>query len=68
MKSIFGCVPIYANEMNKKNTGSSGSSQVRTIPVRTLIPEKKKTAAGGSQLKLDYMFDKMLLSKSLSKK
>jgi hypothetical protein len=67
MRSIFGCVPVYAKDMEKKtSTGASASVKVATAVTKTLIPEKKKVAAGGGQLKLDYMFDKMLLSKKLT--
>jgi hypothetical protein len=67
MRSIFGCVPVYAKDMGKKY--ENVAAKVAAAGGRTLIPDAKKTSAGGgsgTQMKLDYMFDKMLLSKKLS--
>jgi DNA polymerase elongation subunit (family B) len=65
MRSIFGCVPVYAKDMGKKY--ENVAAKVAATGGRTLIPDAKKTSAGGGgQMKLDYMFDKMLLSKKLS--
>jgi DNA polymerase elongation subunit (family B) len=67
MRSIFGCVPVYAKDMGKKYENIA--AKVASTGGRTLIPDAKKISAGGgtgTQMKLDYMFDKMLLSKKLS--
>jgi hypothetical protein len=65
MRSVFGCVPIYAKDMDKKT--EKVAAKVAAVGGKTLIPDAKKTASGGgAQMKLDYMFDKMLLSKKLS--
>jgi DNA polymerase elongation subunit (family B) len=67
MRSVFGCVPIYTKDMEKKP--DKVAAKIMATGGKSLIPQIKKTSAGsggGIQMKLDYMFDKMLLSNKMS--
>jgi DNA polymerase elongation subunit (family B) len=62
MKSIFGCVKTdtkYAN-LGAKTVAAAGTAGAPA-------PAQKMLIKGSSQMKLDYMFDKMLVSNTMKK-
>jgi DNA polymerase elongation subunit (family B) len=64
MKSVFGCVPIYNKDLQAEKAAKTNKVAANTT--KPLIPASKPSGAG-TQMKLDYMFDKMLISKKMNK-
>jgi DNA polymerase elongation subunit (family B) len=64
MKSVFGCIPIYNKDLEAEKAAKT-NKKAASIG-KPLIPAAKPNG-GGTQMKLDYMFDKMLVSKKMNK-